>query len=473
MSSNRHYSSKRSSPTRNSIEVKSRYISFLQRRRVGLTEWAVHSEKNITDKLARKQARLNEAIDRAEKRAIDRIDRRNNSWLYKKSHFLYKLFIPAFLFGRCIGRLVSVSHRKIVDTRKKSPHRTFYITDPSLARRSIKMPGYFGFAAEVLRLIWNNRLLFVKYILVFGAFVLIIVGGLSQHSLRELRDSLENNGVGGWNEWTALLSRAISYAGMAPDAGQQILLSLMAFYGWMTLVWICRKLVNGETDFKLRDGLYNSGTTLFSEIALVLVALAQAIPLAIACIAYYIVTASQWINSGIRIENMAFLCALVAISVLTLYWISATILAMTIATLPGMYPMQALKMARELIAGRRSTILMRILAMLLPIAIVWVAVVMGVILVDVTINVSYIPFVPIATSILMPTSLVWGATYIYMLYRYVIDDPTPPYSKLPRKKFSWRSVPDVVYNSRTGKFVIRALDRLKTLNKSNGVKKNS
>lgn len=60
-----------------------------------------------------------------------------------------------------------------------------------------------------------------------------------------------------------------------------------------------------------------------------------------------------------------------------------------------------------------------------------------------------------------------------MLYRYIIDDPTPPYSKLPRKKFSWQSVPDAVYNSRTGKFVIRAIDRLKTLNKSNGVKKNS
>lgn len=473
MSDNKYRNNKKNSPANNSIEVKSRYISFLQRRRVGLTEWAVHSENNLTNKLAHKRARLDRMINRARRRTELKVARREHSTIYKKSHVLYNILLPVFTIGRFLKCLVAIVHHKTTKVRQLSPHRTLFITDPTLARRSIKMPGYIGFSTEVMRLIWNNKRLFVKYILVIGAIVLFIVGGLSQHNLRELRDGLENNGVGGWNEWSALFAQAISRASTAPDASQQVILGLMLFYSWMIAVWLCRKINNGKTKLALRDGLYNSGSPLFGELALIAIMLAQAIPLAFASIFYYTATAAQWINSGIQIENMAFWCALILVAVLTFYWMSATILAMIITTLPGMYPLQALKLSRELISGRRAAVLMRVVVMIIPVALVWLIVVMSAIFIDTSLNISYLPIVPIVTSFLIPITLLWVAIYTYMLYRYVIDDPTPPYSKLPRKKFSWKSIPDMVYNSRTGKFVIRAIDRLKTLNKSNGVKKNS
>lgn len=471
MSSNRHYSSKRSSPTRNSIEVKSRYISFLQRRRVGLTEWAVHSEKNITDKLARKHARLDKMINRARRRTELKVARRERSVIYRKSHVLYDILIPAFAVGRLLKYLIAIAHHKTVKVRQLSPHRTLFVTDPTLARRSIKMPGYIGFSIEVVRLIWSNKRLFIKYILVMGAIVLFIVGGLSQHNLRELRDGLENNGVGGWNEWSALFAQAISRASTAPDASQQVMLGLILFYGWMIVVWLCRKINNGKTQLALRDGLYNGGSPLFGELALIAIMLVQAIPLAFTSIFYYTATAAQWINSGIQIENMAFWCAMTLVAVLTFYWISATILAMIITTLPGMYPLQALKLSRELISGRRAAVLMRVVVMIIPAALVWLIVVMGAIFLDTSLNISYLPIVPLVTSFLIPITLLWTAVYTYMLYRYIIDDPTPPYSKLPRKKFNWQSIPDIICNSRVGKFTSCVLKRIKLSDKSNNIKK--
>lgn len=453
------------------IELKSRYISFLLRRRTNITTWAVNSEQNLTGRVARKQSRVDRAIKRAEKRALARVERHAKSRLYKKSRFLYGALAPVFLIGRCAKYLFNAGYRKVVKARQQSPHRTFFVTDPSLARRSIKMSGYFGFTSEVMRLIWNNRGLFAKYILVFGAIVLLIVGGLSQHNLRELRDNLENNGVSGWNEWSALLSRAVVRASTAPDAGQQVLLGLMMFYGWLAVVWLCRKITNGETGLRLRDGLYNSGTALFGEIALVCVMVAQSVPLALSTIAYYVATAGQWINSGIRIENMAFWCALVAVAVLTFYWISATVLAMIITALPGMYPMQALKMAKELIAGRRASILMRLIIMLIPIVLLWLVLVIGAIFIDTTLNIQYIPIIPIITSILIPITLVWITSYTYLLYRNIIDDPTPPYSELPRRKFDWRSMPDVIRNIKLIKFICKLLNRMKRNKRSNNKSK--
>ena len=56
------------------IELKSRYISFLLRRRTNITTWAVNSEQNLTDRVARKQFRVDRAIKRAEKRALARVE---------------------------------------------------------------------------------------------------------------------------------------------------------------------------------------------------------------------------------------------------------------------------------------------------------------------------------------------------------------------------------------------------------------
>lgn len=471
MSSNRHYSSKRSGPTSNSIEVKSRYIGFLQRRRVGLTEWAVHSEKNITDKLARKRARLDRMINRARRRIELKVVRRECSAIYQKSHILYNILTPVFATGRFLKYLVAIVCRKTAEVRQLSPHRTLFITDPTIASRRIKMPGCTEFSLEVIRLIWSNKWLFTKYVLVIGAMVLFIVGGLSQHNLRELRDGLENNGVGGWDEWSALFARAISRASTAPDASQQVMLGLILFYGWMIAVWLCRKINNGKTKLSLRDGLYNSGSPLFGELALIAIVLVQAIPLAFAGIFYYTATAAQWVNSGIQIENMAFWCAMLLVAVLTFYWISATILAMIITTLPGMYPLQALKLANEVISGRRAAVLLRVVVMIIPVALAWLILVMAAIFIDTSLNISYLPIVPIVTSFLIPITLLWVAVYTYMLYRYIIDDPTPPYSKLQRKKFSWQSVPDMVYNSKLGKFTNHILNKIKLPSKSGGVKK--
>lgn len=355
--------------------------------------------------------------------------------------------------GKKIGNPFKSSFRKISSRVKglqsRRPHRSLYLSNTSTSKRGLKIPGYFAFSGNVFRTIWKNRWLFTKFLVLYGALSGLIIGLMSQENFAAFRDALSDASVDGFTKWSALLSNAIGSASSTTlDTSQQALAVMLFLYGWLTLIWLLRRLMaNDNAKPKLRDGLYSSGSPVIAMFVVVIIILLQLLPLAIVFLSYVSVTAAGWINSGIAIENMAAWCAMMIAAIATLYWVCSSFIALVVVTLPGMYPMQAIRAAGDLVLGRRLKLVLRLLFMMLPVALLWIMILVPAILVDSWLKLSWQPLVPIIVLALSTITLIWCTTYIYMLYRHFVDDPTPPVKPISKKdtvvsqKFKAKSKP--------------------------------
>ena len=119
------------------------------------------------------------------------------------------------------------------------------------------------------------------------------------------------------------------------------------------------------------------------------------------------------------------------LATLSLYWITTSVLAMVVVTLPGMYPMRALRIAGDMVVGRRLRILLRILWMLFLLALFWIIILIPVILIDIGVKnlvpgLQWLPVVPLIIAGLTTVSVIWISSYVYILYRRIVDDDADP-----------------------------------------------
>jgi hypothetical protein len=160
-----------------------------------------------------------------------------------------------------------------------------------------------------------------------------------------------------------------------------------------------------------------------------LVMLLQLLPATIGVIIASSAASTNLYESGF----MAMLISIVVglLVVLSSYWVVATFFALIVVTLPGMYPWQALKTAGDLVIGRRVRLLLRLAWMGLLGAIVWAFIVLAIILVvRLTTGIlpwlGSVPVIPIVMSVMTAVVVVWSASYVYLLYRKVVEDDAQP-----------------------------------------------
>lgn len=310
---------------------------------------------------------------------------------------------------------------------KRRPHRSFFLTRKRDAARSMKIPGYFAFTHQVWQIIWANKGLFIKFILLYMVLSLLIVGTLSQDNYIALRDQLNSASEGlGAGELALLFVGAMtSGSGEEATIASQVLAGLLLLLGWLIVVWILRRRMAGDT-IKLRDALYSAGSPIIATFALLLIMVLQLVPFALALLAYSALSGVGLINWSIDIENMAAWCALAAMAVMTIYWMTTSFIALVIVTNPGIYPFQAIRMAGDIVVGRRLRIMLRLLFMALPMVIMWLALLLPIIWLDDFLKIDWLPLVPLMVLTLSTVTLTWVASYIYTMYRKLIDDNAPP-----------------------------------------------
>lgn len=330
----------------------------------------------------------------------------------------------------------SYAVNKSKDFLSRRPHRTFKLTKRRDYKRSLQIPGFFAFTAHVNKVMWNNRKLFLGLALVYAALTLVAVGISSQDAYSSLTSSLQEAGaeIAGGDisqlGQAGLVFLAIMTNGLsgAPNESQQTLAAMLVLLVWLTTVWLLRNSLAGHK-IKLRDGLYNAGAPIVSTFLVAVVLVLQAIPVGIAVIGYSAASATGVLDGGV--EAMLFWIAAGMLTVLSLYLMSGTFFSMIVASLPGMYPMRALKTGGDLVVGRRIRIIARLLWMLLCVLIGWALVAIPFILFDAWIKgvwpqVEWLPIIPVVILILSVGSVIWMASYIYLLYRKVVDDDTKP-----------------------------------------------
>lgn len=318
----------------------------------------------------------------------------------------------------------------------RRPHRSFRRTQRRDYVRSLTLPGYWAFTTQIRKILWERRKLFGLLALTYGALSIAFVGMASQDVYTELGETLRSSSgelfKGNWGEigksGLLLVSGVSGSMNETLTPAQQIYGMFLALLTWLTTVWLLRALLAGRKP-RLRDGIYNAGAPIVPTFLVSLLISVQLLPIAVAAVGFGAATASGLLNNGV--EAMLFWTCAALLGTLSLYWVSSTFIALVVVTLPGMYPMQAIKTAGDLVIGRRVRILLRMLWLLVMLSIIWVFIMIPIILFDSWLKgllpvIEWLPIVPVALMIMSTLTVIWSASYVYILYRKVVDDDAAP-----------------------------------------------
>ena len=317
-----------------------------------------------------------------------------------------------------------------------SPHRSFRRTYRRDYIRSLNMPGYIAFTREVWCTLQKHSSTFLLLVVVYAVISGLLVGSASQSTydqvgelLRTASGDISQGHFGKVGDASMLLMAGLA-GGFNPDLSevQQLISGLLILMTWLTTVWLLRAYLAGHTP-RLRDGFYSAGAPIVPTFILALFAIMQMIPAAVASIAVSAAMPTGLVSEGV--EAMLFWAVVMLLVLLSLYWITSTIIALVVVTLPGMYPFYALKTANELVVGRRLRIMLRLVWLIVATLFFWAIIMIPIILFDAWLKgvwpaVNWLPIVPAALLACSSASVVWIASYVYLLYRKVVDDNAAP-----------------------------------------------
>ena len=328
--------------------------------------------------------------------------------------------------------LLAAINRRRKNFLARRPHRSFCKTGRRDYKRRLQLPGYWSFTNQVRLLLVRNKWLFLKFTALYSILSFVAIGILSQDNYNVLTSTLHTLGnsffSGGLGQFSVNIAVFAGVVGgvfntqLTPT--QQVYSGLLVLLAWLTLVWLLRQIMAGHKNVRLRDGLYASGSPIVATFLLVMVVLVQIIPFVIAVTAY-VAASSVNVLGSIFFDAMFWLVELLLVTA-SLYWITGSLMALIVVTLPGMYPWRALRVAGDLVVGRRLRLLYRLGWLVFTLFLLWLVVLLPAILVSNISLLKQIPVVPIVVLILLSASMVWIATYLYLLYRKVVDDDTAP-----------------------------------------------
>lgn len=345
---------------------------------------------------------------------------------FEKMRISFKILISPFVRLR----------KRITGFLRRRPHRSFRLTRRRDYKRSLKLPGLWTFNMMVNKMLWSNRRLFISLAFVYAILTIFLIGIASQDSYSSLTEALQLIGgdilSGGWGKVTQagilFLVTATGGASANLSAVQQVYAIIIILLTWMTSVWLLRNRI-AKKKVKLRDGLYSAGSPILATFIVVLVIMIQLIPIGLALFGYGAASLTILINGGV--EAMMFWIAAGLLALMSIYFVTSSLFALVIVTLPGMYPFEAIKISGDLVIGRRMRIIGRILWGILTIALSWLILLVPLIIFDSWLKsvwsvMDWVPLVPVAFLALTSLTIIWASSYLYMLYREIIKDDAQP-----------------------------------------------
>lgn len=337
---------------------------------------------------------------------------------------------------RRLGRFTSSIRSKVSGLLSRRPHRSFRLTRRRDYARSLDLPGYWAFTFQVLRVIRQHRRLMIGLALGYGVATALFVGLSSQEAYGQLSQLLDEtsgdiftDGWGAVGQAGLLILTGLS-GSLSPQLteAQQIFAMVIFLLTWLSTVWLLRAGFAGQRP-RLRDGLYNAGAPIVPTAFVSLILLIQLLPVTIGIILFNGAATTNLLESGFM--AMVISLGVTILAVLSAYWSVATVFALIVVTIPGMYPLRAIKVAGDMVVGRRVRLLLRIVWMVVGNLLLWIAVVLPAILLDRWVLsaipfIQLVPFVPIVIALASAVVVVWSATYMYVLYRKVVEDDASP-----------------------------------------------
>lgn len=316
---------------------------------------------------------------------------------------------------------------RVTGLQARRAHHSFRLTKRRDTPKRLPLPGLFKFTSSVFKTLFMHKRLFFSLLLIYVVVTAATIGISQQDQYRTLSDAVQTIGpdLAGGN--IDAITQTAGLFGITVAGGlnaaltetQQFYLAILAFITWMVVVWLLRQVLAGNT-VKVRDALYNACAPFVSTLLVLALMALQSLPAVIGIMSFSIVTQ----NAGMSgLEAMLFGMGALLLIVLSLYWLCSSVFALLIVTLPGTYPWAAVRAAGDIAVGRRVSLIIRLLWLALVLLVVWLVIFVPALLIDIWIHVSWSPLVALTLQLLSGFSLLFAATYIYMLYRRMIDEP--------------------------------------------------
>lgn len=317
----------------------------------------------------------------------------------------------------------SIKHR-LLQLRlcsKEATHRSFHLT-PKF-RPKVRLGGVteaWLLMVETALFIRRHARLFVSMALLYALLTYVLVGGISQLDYTAFKESSANLAHG-----LDIVTTAGAYLGAILTGGftelsttlRQLIAGLIALIFWLATVWAVRMLTADKV-VKLRDAFYSGTTPLVSTLVLLVIILVQLAPAALGLFSMAILIGQGWITTAL--SGLAYGVVAALLCLLSLYWVTGSVVALAVVALPGMYPLHAVVNARELVAGKRWDIALRIVSMALVLLLVWGAILLPVLILDSWLAISWLPLVPVMVQALSGVSIIFTSIYVYKLYRSLL-----------------------------------------------------
>lgn len=321
--------------------------------------------------------------------------------------------------------------------RGRRPHKSFELTRRRDYMRSLKMPGYLSFTKQVFAFLRKEKKTFILLVLVMAAAQMILVGMMSQTQYQSFTDvvnqtseNVANGSFGKIFDAGMTLLTAAQTGGLNPNPTeiQQVFGVLIFIIIWLVTVWLLRQKMAGNK-VRLRDGLYNACAPLMSTLLVALMLLIQVAPALIAFILYGAAVSTDFLSNPFA--AVVFWIVAGSLVLISAYLAVGTLLALLVVTQPGRYPLDAVRIAGDLVVGRRVRILLRVVWSFVVMALMWIVVMIPIILFDGWIKsvVGFVyawPIVPVTLLIVIAASVIFFSAYVYMFYRRIIDDGADP-----------------------------------------------
>lgn len=310
-------------------------------------------------------------------------------------------------------------------------HKSFRRSYREDYHRELEVPGIMYHIFATFRVIFKNWKLFLPLLIIVVVLNVVLVGIMSEDTYTQFQDILDQTSlqvaggdVGNVAKAGLLLISTITTGGLSGESSEAatvfgVIIFLMI---WLVTVFLLRHRLAGHK-VKLRDGLYNAMTPLVSTFVVFAVAVIQCVPIFILIIVYSAAVQTDFLATPFY-ALVFFIFAAVMI-LLSSYLLSSSLIALVAVTAPGLYPLKALDAASDLMMGRRVKFILRLVALLFAMAIVWIIVMLPLILFDLWMKTfewtEGIPFIPVCLNVMTCFTAIYVSAYLYLYYRWMLN----------------------------------------------------
>lgn len=213
-------------------------------------------------------------------------------------------------------------------------------------------------------LLSNNKKIIAKLSLIYGVIYIILVQALSSPiSAVSIKNTFlnvfENQITASFNTFSYILSNNTTNSSSATSGIYQIVLILLFS---LSFIYVFRKAFKKQNT-TVRESLYQSMYPLIPFLIILFIILVELIPMDLGLALYSMVNNGGIINN--ILEQIIFSIILIAFITLSLYLLSNSIVSLYIVTLKDMTPLNSLRSAKKLVAGRRVSVILCIIALIL------------------------------------------------------------------------------------------------------------